>query len=45
MTMGECLTAITDQATMVNLTESDIPGALLSESMDYHTMQKWWLLC
>ena len=47
MTMAEGLTAITDQGTVVNLTESDIPGALLSEPMDCHTMPKlkWWLLC
>ena len=33
--------------TTVTLTESDIPGAILTESMDRHTMPelRWWLLC
>ena len=45
--MAEGVTALTDQATVVNLTESGIPGALLSEPIDCHTMLKlkWWVLC
>ena len=32
---------------MVKLTESDIPGASLSEPLETHTIHelKWWLLC
>ena len=35
------------QATAVELTEFDIPGACLDAPMDRHTMSqlKWWLLC
>ena len=31
----------------VTLTESDIPGAILTEPMDRHTMPelRWWLYC
>ena len=42
--MAESLLA---SPTVVNLTESDIPGALLSEPLASHTMPelRWWLLC
>ena len=35
------------QAAAVELTESDIPGALLSEPIESHTIPqlRWWLLC
>ena len=31
----------------VELTEADIPGALLDESLEAHSVEalKWWLLC
>ena len=42
--MAESLLA---SPTVVNLTQSDIPGALLSEPLASHTMPelRWWLLC
>ena len=40
-------TISSDQAVSVHLTESDIPGAFLSEPMASHTVPQltWWLLC
>jgi len=45
--MAECTIASSDQATVIQLTECDIPGAFLSEPIDRHTMPelRWWLLC
>ncbi len=36
-----------DNSVIVELTESDIPGAALSEPLEVHTVQalKWCLLC
>ena len=44
--MAECGIASPDPAT-VQPTESDIPGAFLSEPFSSHTIPQltWWLLC
>ena len=45
-TMAEKTIRSSDQAVGVQLTESDIPGAFLSEPMASHTVPQltWWLL-
>ena len=45
--MAECMMASSDQVTVIQLTERDIPGAFLSEPIDRPTMPElwWWLLC
>ena len=47
VTMSERTIANNDEAISVELTETDIPGAFLSEPFDHHTIPefRWWLLC
>ena len=45
VTMPERTIASTDEAITVELAEADIPGVLLSEPFDRHTISelRWWL--
>lgn len=44
--MSECVVARSIQAAVVEMTESDIPGVLLSEPVACQTVPelRWWLL-
>ena len=46
MAVAKCMMARSDQATVIQLTECDIPKAFLSAPIDRHTMPelRWWLL-
>ena len=40
--MAKCTIASSDQVTVIQLTECDIPGAFLSETINRHTMPELW---